>query len=401
MATNIPASMSFIRNFLRVFIHKTFSPPVLAFASSNVADDTCAVEEKPQHQEVHVGHKKLGIALVGLGKYSTGQLAPALQLTQYCRLAGIVSGSPEKIEKWKRQYSIPDKNIYNYENFDEIKDNEDIDIVYVVLPNAMHSEYVIRAARAGKHVICEKPMDVSAEACEEMLQVCREEQRLLSIGYRLHFEPYNLNVIQTVRNRTLGNVIKINAAHGMDIEPNVWRLNKELAGGGPLMDVGIYCVQAAIYVMGTNPIAVTAQEGKKTDLKRFSEVEQSMTWQLEFPNGVIAHCETSYAEDQDKLKVETAQGYIQLEPAYAYEGIKGSTYKSKIELPEVKQQALQIDDFAICVLRNEKSKVCGEMGLRDVKILLAIYEAARTGKRIELKDLYYEKPWQSALKSTY
>ena len=215
MATIILALRSFIRKFFYALGDKTFQTPVLAFASQGTSGSSCdVVEDKPQYEATVSGTKKLGIALVGLGKYSKEQLAPALESTQYCRLAGIVSGSPEKTNQWKRRYSIPDKNIYNYENFDEIKDNEDIDIIYVVLPNAMHAEYVIRAARAGKHVICEKPMDVSVEACEEMIEVCREEQRLLSIGYRLHFEPYNVNVVQATRNRIFGNVIKISAAHG-------------------------------------------------------------------------------------------------------------------------------------------------------------------------------------------
>jgi predicted dehydrogenase len=339
---------------------------------------------KAKPEKVDDPSRKLGIALVGLGNYSKGQLAPALQETQYCRLAGLVSGSPQKVKEWQRKYAIPATNVYNYENFDEIKSNSDIDIVYVVLPNSMHRDFVIRAARAGKQVICEKPMEVSVEACEEMIRVCEEEGKLLSIGYRLHFEPYNLTVSQLVRNRSLGNPTKITAGHGMDIEPNVWRLNKKLAGGGPLMDVGIYCVQAAMYVTGMTPIAVTAQEGKKTDRKRFAEVEQSMTWQMEFANGVIAHCETSYAKDLDSLRIETTKSSMSLEPAYAYEGIKGKITRGKLELPKVNQQALQMDDFAVCVLRNEKSRVSGEMGLRDVKILLAIYEAARTGKRIEL-----------------
>ena len=365
---------------------KMFLRSSMPVSANPVSKKAQSPSVKPKAKTESDPSRKLGIALVGLGKYSKGQLAPALLETQYCRLAGLVSGSPHKVKEWQRKYSIPSGNIYNYENFDEIKSNSEIDIVYVVLPNAMHREFVVRAARAGKHVICEKPMDVTVEACEEMIRVCEEERKLLSIGYRLHFEPYNLTVSQLAHNRSLGNVTKINAAHGMDIEPNVWRLNKKLAGGGPLMDVGIYCVQAAMYVTGMTPVAVTAQEGKKSDRNRFAEVEQSMKWQMEFANGVIAHCETSYAKDLDSLRIETSKTTMSLEPAYAYDGIKGKLTRGKLELPQVNQQALQMDDFAVCVLRNEKSRVPGEMGLRDVKILLGIYEAARTGKRVELND---------------
>jgi predicted dehydrogenase len=342
------------------------------------------VRERPA--DAGVVQKKLGIALVGLGKYSTEQLAPALLDTKKCRLTGIVTGSPEKATAWKEKYGIADTHVYNYENFDSIKDNPDIDIVYIVLPNAMHAEYSIRAAKAGKHVICEKPMAVTIEECESMIMASKEAGKLLSIGYRLHFEPYNLAMAEFGQNRTFGDVKKIIAKDGMDIEPNVWRLNKKLAGGGPLMDVGIYCVQAALYTSGELPVAITAKEGRKTDMKRFSEVEQSMKWSMEFPSGLIAECETSYAEEMNLLRAEAEEGWFQLQPAYEYQGIKGKASDGPLEFPQVKQQALQMDDFANCIMNNKKSKVPGEMGLRDVKILQAIYESARTGKKIRLSE---------------
>jgi predicted dehydrogenase len=353
-----------------------------------------AVSRSPQGWEeagdaapVQDAGRTLGVALVGLGNYSTHQLAPALEQTRNCRLAGIVTGTPTKAEKWKRKYRIPDKNIYNYQNFDSIRDNPDIDIVYVVLPNSMHAEFTIRAAAAGKHVICEKPMAISVKECEQMIAACKKADRLLSIGYRLHFEPHNLTMMEFGKNSVYGAVTKVQARDGMDIEPNVWRLDKKLAGGGPLMDVGIYCVQAAIYTVGKNPIAVTAREGEKTDLKRFSQVEQSLMWQLEFPGGILADCETSYAKEMNMLRVDAERGWYALEPAYAYKGITGSSSQGKLDLPQVNQQALQMDDFATCVRQHKKSKVPGEMGLRDVRILTAIYEAASTGVRIELNNL--------------
>ncbi|HEY9005985.1 MAG TPA: Gfo/Idh/MocA family oxidoreductase [Ohtaekwangia sp.] len=361
---------------------------LFAFSSSLTANGFAFGDETSSAAvETQEPSKQLGVALVGLGQYSTEQLAPALQETKWCKLAGIVTGTPEKAEKWKSKYNLADKNIYNYQNFDSIKNNPDIDIVYVVLPNAMHAEYVTRAAKAGKHVICEKPMAVSVKECEEMIKACKDANRLLSIGYRLHFDPYNLTMAELGTKKTYGEIKLITARHGMDIEPNVWRLNKKMAGGGPLMDVGIYCVQGVIYTMGKTPIAVTAAEGPKTDMKRFSEVEQSLTWQFEFHGGAIASCETSYAEEMNFLRADAERGWFQLEPAFAYKGLKGETSTGKLDLPHVNQQALQMDDFANCVLQNKKSKVPGEMGLRDVKILMAIYEAARTGKRVELTNL--------------
>lgn len=328
---------------------------------------------------------KLGIALVGLGNYSEEELAPALQQTEHCYLAGVVTGNEKKAEEWKEKYKIPEANVFTYERFDAIKNNPDIDIVYVVLPNAQHAEYTIRAARAGKHVICEKPMAVSVSECEEMIRACREAGVLLSIGYRLHFEPHNREMMELHRNGRIGTIRRVTAGHGMDIEPGVWRLNRSLAGGGPLMDVGIYCVQAAIYTVGEEPIAVRAREGEKTDLSRFGEVEQSITWTMEFPGGALAECETSYAGVSNYLKAEGDGGWMQLEPAFKYEGIKGRTDKEEVGLPQVNQQARQMDDFALCIKQGKPTPVPGEMGLRDVRILMAIYEAARTGQRVAIK----------------
>ena len=126
--------------------------------------------------------RKLGIALVGLGGYSKGRLAPALQETQYCRLAGIVTGTPSKADEWMKQYNIPKANVYDYKTFDRIADNKDIDVVYVVLPNSMHEEYVVRAAQAGKHVICEKPMAIFPKACQNMIDACKKANKQLALS---------------------------------------------------------------------------------------------------------------------------------------------------------------------------------------------------------------------------
>lgn len=331
----------------------------------------------------HKADGKLGIALVGLGKYSSGQLAPALKQTTDCYLSGIVTGTRSKAEEWMKKYDIPAGNIYNYQNFDAIKDNPAIDIVYVVLPNAMHAEYVIRAAKAGKHVICEKPMAITVEDCDRMIAACKEAGRMLSIGYRLHFEPHNKEMMRLGQQKVMGNIKSIKAEHGLD-DPEGWRLDKQLAGGGPLMDVGIYCVQAARYSTGMEPIAVRAQEGPKKDQEKFRSVEESLAWQLEFPGNIIASCKTSYAEHQDILRAEAENGWFELSPAYAYKGIKGKTSDGKMDFPEINQQAKQMDDFAQAIKQGMPTPVPGEMGRQDVKILLAIYKAMQTGQRIEI-----------------
>lgn len=324
---------------------------------------------------------KLGVALVGLGNYSEKQLAPALQQTKHCYLAGIVTGSKTKADLWKAEYRLSDTDCFSYETFGDIRHNTNIDIVYVALPNAMHAEYVTKAARAGKHVICEKPMAVTVDECDRMIEACRKAGKMLSVGYRLHFEPHNKEAMRIGRQNVYGAVKLIEAEHGLS-EVKGWRLKKALAGGGPLMDVGIYCVQAVRYVTDLEPVAVTAQEGFKQDKEKFKDVEESITWQMEMPNGVIAKCTSSYSEKQNRLRVEAERGWLQLSPAYSYAGIDGETSEGKMNLPQVFQQALQMDHFAQCIREGKVSPVSCEEGRQDVKILEAIYKAMETGERI-------------------
>lgn len=331
-------------------------------------------------------NNKLGIALVGLGNYAEAQLAPALQETEHCYLAGIVTGSAEKKEAWLKKFELPETSCYTYENFEEIKENDSIDIVYVVLPNALHAEFVIRAAKAGKHVICEKPMAVTVEECDRMIAACKEAGKKLSIGYRLYFEPHNKEMMRLGQEKIFGNIKLIEADHGLS-DTSGWRINKSLAGGGPLMDVGIYCVQAVRYVTAMEPIAVTAQEGFKHDKEKFKDVEESITWQMEMPDGIIAKCKSSYAEKQNRLKVEAEEGWFELQPAYPYNGVKGKTSAGEMNFPQVFQQALQMDDFALCIKENRESSVSGEEGRKDVKILQAIYQAMYSGERIMIQDV--------------
>lgn len=330
--------------------------------------------------------KKLGLALVGLGSYSSGQLAPALQETEKCYLSGIVTGTPSKTEEWKTKYKIPEKNIYSYETIDRVKENPDIDIIYIVLPNGLHAEYTIRAAEAGKHVICEKPMATSVKDCQRMIDACNKNGVKLSIGYRLHFEPHNQRVMELGQQQVYGPVKTIESANSFVIggNPDRWRLDKELGGGGPLMDMGVYCVQGACYTTGETPLAVTAKFGEVTRPEYFKEVEQSISWQMEFPNGAVANCSSSYNDSVSRLYTQAENGWWRLEPAYGYSGIKGVTSEGPMDYPQVNQQARQMDAFAECILENKQTRVPGEMGMRDVKILMAIYEAARTGQRVKV-----------------
>ncbi|MDF9796152.1 glucose-fructose oxidoreductase [Catalinimonas alkaloidigena] len=334
--------------------------------------------------------RKLGVALVGLGNYSTGQLAPALQETKNCYLSGVVTGTPAKEKVWAEKYNLPEKNIYNYENFDNIADNEDIDIIYVVLPNAMHAEYTVRAAQAGKHVICEKPMAITSEECQQMINACERANVKLSIGYRLHFEPHNQEIMRLGQNNVMGNIMFIDCGAGYLMGDNwdQWRLKKELAGTGALGNMGVYAIQGVIYTVGENPLYVRAQEFK-TKPEKFKEVDETVTFQFEFPGGTVANLQTSHNARTNRLYASCESGWFELDPFSPYGGIKGSSSNGPIVYPQVNQQALQMDDFADCILNDRKTPVPGEMGKRDVQIIEAILESIDTGEKVMLSDLAF------------
>jgi predicted dehydrogenase len=325
---------------------------------------------------------KLGVALVGLGGYSSGQLAPALQATSNCYLAGIVTGTPAKAESWSAQYHIPRKNIYNYENFDRIIDNPAIDIVYVVLPVSMHKEFTIRAAKAGKHVICEKPMALNAGECMDMIAACKQANRMLSIGYRLHFEPHHIEVMRLGQKEIYGKLKSLEAANGFTWgNKPTWRLKKALSGGGALMDMGIYAIQASRYTTGLEPLFVTAREDKKSNPLLFAEVDDTIHWELEFPGGLVTTGKSSYSNNWSSLNVEAEKGKFELSPAYGYGGIAGKNAEGIMNIPNINQQAAQMDDFARCILEKKVSRVPGEEGLKDMKIIDAIYKSIASGKK--------------------
>jgi len=346
-------------------------------------------------QEIYTG-KKINIALCGLGNYA-GMLADGIQVSEYCNLAGIVTGTPSKANAWKAKYNIPDKNIYNYENFDTIINNKDIDLVYVVVPNGLHKEFVIRAAKAGKHVITEKPMAVSVKDCEEMIKACNDAKVQLAIGYRLHYEPYHLEIKRLGQNKVFGQVRFIEASLGYKTydtantkikvdkkDRNEWRLTKALSGGGPLMDLGIYCIQSARYVLGEEPIAVTAQFGTINDKDRFSETEESISWQMEFPSGAVANCNTSCGFYVDRFYASADEGFFELSPALSYGPFVGKTSEKELKFPVINQQKTQLDEICKLLVENKKlpNHITGEEGLKDIRVINAIYKAAEQGKRI-------------------
>lgn len=335
--------------------------------------------------------RKLGYAVVGLGSYGLGVIIPQFANCRHSRLVALVSGDPAKARRVAAQYGVLEKNIYDYQNYDRIRDNPDIDIVYVCLPVAMHAEYTIRAAKAGKHVLCEKPMAVSPAECEAMIAACRQAGKKLMIGYRCHFEPYNLEAIRRARAGEIGKLRYFRSEHGFNFgNPNAWRLKRAMSGGGSLMDMGIYALNAARYMTGEEPSALYAVDSTDRRDPRFREVEDRIAFELEFPSGVLGSCISMYSANQNHILLMGDKGRIELEPATGYSGQRmwvGNGREQEITPPPgpgATQWAGQLDHMAQCVLHDREPIVAGEEGLRDIRIIEAVYRSARERRRIEL-----------------
>ena len=263
----------------------------------------------------------------------------------------------------------------------------DIDIVYVVTPPALHPQFAIRAAKAGKHVISEKPMATSVADCDKMISACKAATVKLAVGYRLHYDLYHKEMMRHAREQDFGPFMKMTGDRGFIFGQRAWRIDKKLAGGGPMMDLGIYIVHGACMAQnGTVPIAVTAHEEPKTKPDLFNEVEETIDFTMEFPNGAKCDAVTSFNHSADKFRIEGAKGWMDFQQhAFTYRGIVCETNTGPLNLPAINQQAAHMDDFADCVLTGRETPVGGALGRRDIQIISAIYEAARTGKRVQVK----------------
>ncbi len=331
--------------------------------------------------------KKLGWALCGLGGLSENQIAPALQKARFSRLAGVITDTPAKAQKWKDKYGLKDSAIFTYDTMHRLADNRDIDVVYIVTPNALHADQAAAAFKAGKHVFCEKPMEVSVERCQKMIDDAKSAKRKLAVAYRCQYDANNLECIRIARTKEFGDIKIVEATFNISTAatPGQWRLQRSLSGGGALMDVGIYALQAARYLTGEEPTEVTALEGK-TKPQKYAEVDESMIWQMRFPSGAMANCSSSYETALGThFRAYAEKGWFGLDPAFSYSGNRGMrSDRKEINLPSDDMFALEMDDFSRCILENRQSKVSGEEGLRDVRIMMAVYEAARAGRAVKL-----------------
>lgn len=329
--------------------------------------------------------EKLGVALVGLGYYSRDVLAPALQLTQHCELKGIVTGTPAKIPKWQEKYGITDKNVYNYENMHTIADNPDIDVIYVVLPTGLHSKYSVIAAEAGKHVWCEKPMARTAAECQAIIDACKENKVKLTIGYRMHHEPNTQVIMAYAKQKPYGKITSVKAeAAYRDSRTTHWKQNKAL-GGGAMYDMGVYPLNAMRYATGMEPIKVLKASHSTNRPEVYTEVDDTTRFTLEFPGGLIAEGLTSFDMSVNQLHIKCQNGSYGLSPFSSYNGVKGSTSDGKtIHRLIDNQQAKQMDDDALAIKADRQVLVPGEEGLRDIRIVEAIYRSAAEKKAISL-----------------
>ncbi len=367
----------------RNFIKQAATSPLIAGALTGRSAFAQRVPDPPG--------KKMGWAIVGLGNLAINQILPAFAKAEKAKVVALVSGHRDKAEKLAARYSVRPEDIYNYQNYDELKNNPRVDIIYIVLPNSMHAEYTIRGAQAGKHILSEKPMATSVKDCESMISACRQANRKLMVAYRCRYEPFNQNLIKLAQDKELiGPIRAVTSDHGFNIgDPKQWRLNKALAGGGSLMDIGIYALNAARYCTGEEPTEINAMEYTDRNDVRFREVEDMINFQLRFPSGALANCTSSYGyAGQNRIRVIGTKGWVELEPATSYTGarlrMRQGGQLTERDIQPRDHFAAEMDHLSECVMNDQTPLTPGEEGLRDLKYMTAIYEAAKTGKTVRV-----------------
>lgn len=373
------------RKFLQSLSIPMMAAPFAVAASQELENFTLA--HAPAEQSKTADGPILRVALMGLGGYCD-RVAKAIQACPRVKITGLISGTPAKLTTWGSKYQVPESSRYSYETVDQIKANQEIDAVYITTPNALHKNNVIQIARAGKHVIVEKPMALNAKEGKEMVDYCKLAGVQLLVGYRMHLEPKTLEVVRKRREGEFGKILFFQGLSGFVIgDPKQWRLNKALAGGGSMMDIGIYSVNGARYMIGEEPIWVTAQE-TKTDFDKFKEgVDETIQFQMGFPSGATASCLSTYAlNNLDRFFLNGTKGFAEMKPATGYGPIMARTHQGEIEFPHVMHQTVQMDEMAKFILDGKQPIIPmnGEEGLQDLRIVDAIYKAVKTGKKVTI-----------------
>jgi predicted dehydrogenase len=331
--------------------------------------------------------KPVGWAVLGLGGYAQGQILPSFAGCEHSKLVALISGHPEKLQRLGDRYGISEKNRYTYDRMEAIRDNPEIEVVYVITPPATHPDFVIRAAQAGKHICSEKPMAPTVADCQRMIDACRKAKRLLQIGYRSQYESHNLRAIKACRSGELGKLKSVRSDHGFNMPGGTWRTERALAGGGSMMDIGIYSVQALRYLSGEEPEEIRATIKNPPGDERFRDVEDTVDFTFRFPSGLEGHGASGYSWSPGKNRYEVVgdRHTLLAEPATSYRGNTLSMDGQTLDVPVNNQFAAQIDHLSECVRHGGKVKTPGEEGQRDIRIVQAIYESAKTGRPVRLR----------------
>lgn len=327
--------------------------------------------------------RRIGFAPAGLGSISEIFMRATAQ-TQRCAITGLVTGHPrEKGPRYASKYNVPQHSIYTYENYNTIRDNKAIDAVYIGLPNSMHCEYTVRAAEAGKHVLCEKPMAISSTECRRMIDACRAASVKLMIAYRVHYDPTYDRMRSLIASGGIGQAQYAEGSFPGNQSAGAWRLNRKLAGGGSLFDLGIYPLNAIRYLTGEEPVRYHGEVSTREHGTRFAQVEQNIAWSMRFRSGILANCSSSYGQAGEAyLRINGTQGWLTLQNAFHYEGLHltGKTTSGYIDEPATGkapyQFTLEADHFANCILNNTAPHTDGSEGLKDMLAIEAIYRSA-------------------------
>lgn len=333
--------------------------------------------------------KRTRWAVVGLGSFAVGQVIPGLLAANDCRITAFVSGTPSKLKDLGARYGV--SKFYSYEDYDKIAQDREIDCVYIVLPVGLHAEYTIRALKAGKHVLCEKPMASTAAECEAMIAAARAAGKQLGVAYRVHFEPNNMLAKARIAAGDIGPLRTITCDHGFNANlawaPHKWRLEKALAGGGSMFDIGVYGLNTSLMMTEATPTEVSAVYAYPRDDARFKEVEGGINWRLGLSDGASiqgtsSYCYGPYASRQ---RYFGANGSLWMEPATTYydnhiviDGGGGPKRELNGGTPGT-QFAAQVDGFAKAARTGTPHRTPGEMGLRDIRIIEAMYRSADAG----------------------
>ena len=330
---------------------------------------------------------KIRYAVVGLGWIAQEVILPAFKDAKYSQLSALVTDDPRKAKELGKKYDVT--QTLDYDAYDELLRNGSIDAVYITLPNNMHKDFCIRAARAGVHVLCEKPMADSVAECGEIIEAAEQNNVKLMIAYRLHFEPANLRAIEIVQGGDIGEPRIFNSVFSQQVAEGNIRLKRNM-GGGPLMDMGVYQINAARYLFRDEPLEVIGAGANSGD-PRFSEVHEMASGILRFPGDRLAVFTCSFgAASSDAYQVVGTKGELKLEPAFDYHSelkmtVKAGDDEKEISFDKVDEFGGEIEYFSQCVLSNSEPEPSGYEGLADVRIVEALLESMRSGKPIRLE----------------